>query len=177
VLKYGEMNMKMKMLVFTLVLGLASLASAGIIYDEDAVVVGGSGAVTITINGTGTPDEVWLGIDSGTATFDYTSETYGSAAGTGGNANGTAFDVSDGGYGDAWLYFENNGGVPTPLSWSDGVLFTVDVNYTAATETVISLYGPDGLNVVDTMTINVPEPMTMSLLALGGLALIRRRRA
>jgi len=168
--------MKMKMLVFTLVLGLASLASAGIVFDNDAIVVGGTGPVTITINGTGTPDEVWLSIDSGVATYDYTSETYGSAAGTGALSNGTAFDVSDGGYGAAWLYFGNNG-VPTPASWSDGVLFTVDVNYTAATETTISLYGPDGVAVLDTMTINVPEPMTMSLLALGGLGLLRRRRA
>jgi hypothetical protein len=37
-------------------------------------------------------------------------------------------------------------------------------------------YVPDYLHTIEIDTVSVPEPMTMSLMALGGLAILRRRR-
>jgi hypothetical protein len=40
----------------------------------------------------------------------------------------------------------------------------------------VNLYASDGVTLLDSATIWIPEPMTIALLGLGGLFLLRRRK-
>lgn len=59
-----------------------------------------------------------------------------------------------------------------------GIWFSIDLTCTlAGVDVFVFLLHSDGFTVLDTLTIQqVPEPMTIALLGLGGLLLLRRRR-
>jgi hypothetical protein len=168
-----------KLLAFVMVLSLASLANA-------ALVLNG------TNNGDGT-GSVTVAIDGGSLTgCDLTVRTL---SGTGTIGDGTIYDTSALG---AWTPIapvagsddQNRrysgtaiimyGGQPIPGPAD----IIADMPLTSVGEYVVELYVFEGGTVLDGAplpggqygTFTIPEPMTMTLLGLGGLGLLRRRR-
>jgi len=169
-----------KLLAFVLVLAVASIANAAIL----ELSVGG------TVNGPGAPAEIIL-LPSETVMIDVqctaapdaddwwlTIEGPGSIEGMGTiyspPAPAAAMTIED--YGTPWYYFSTTGSpVPAPLvgKWWDSVFHCDGLG-----DVIITLWDEGGVVIEDTIIIHqVPEPVTMSLLGLGGLALIRRRHA
>ena len=120
----------------------------------------------------------------GTFTFD---STVGSSNGDGaisaysfyraGSNPGTLYDQSDGGA--VWIDSVDGAGVPLTLGMDiddfdgDAYLYA-DPGFNFSTGA--GFYEPGAVNVTGAKVEVVPEPATMSLLALGGLAMLRRRR-
>jgi hypothetical protein len=159
----GEVKMK-KMLVLTLVLGIASLATAGL---TDTYV---SGDVTWTLDlGAGTMTGV---SSSATAYQEYLMVSVGTVNGT------TVYDAA----GDA-------GAITTPYDYMAGYEQYYLINaeqvapegslFAAGTWFVFDVSGNDEVTVLDGSGVQVmnatPEPATMALLGLGALVLRRRK--
>jgi len=102
---------------------------------------------------------IWL--DDGTSPGSDTQVIFENATWTGTNSNGTAASSGDGlQMGGDWNIRISRGG-RTDSGWMSGVSLN-------GTDTRgARMYGISGV---------IPEPATMSLLAIGGIALIRRRR-
>ncbi len=161
-----------KLLVLTLVLGMASLANAVVVYD----LTGGANTATGTINVyvVGATADVYLalviespGVVSPNASADM---SLGAAAPT--MSMYVQEQTVSGDSGETWMF-----GAAPGESYVDGIWLTA--NWTGATSVVnIKLYDtPDGVTftLLDTQPVGVPEPMTIALLGLGGLLLRRRR--
>lgn len=160
-----------KLLVFTLVLGLASGASAALTLvgaPTDPINIGET--VTITVNNS--EDGAysgWLEIpDPGVA--DYDGDPVFTAAGNPGGAS-TVTAAAD--Y-PGWYEFTVASFPPNPtISAGDHIQVTVTGIGEGAT--ALNLYANDGVTLLDSAAITViPEPMTIALLGLGGLFLRRR---
>jgi len=169
-----------KLLVLALVLGMVTVANAGLQL-----------SVNGQTNGPGIPQEVtlkpsetilvdvtvandlaglYLGIEPVTGSGEWvvgTKHLYLAVAGN------TAV-LDDGGYGDMWWKIS----YPTPPgigTWSDGVAMDVVFHCTGLGDVNINLYDPSGYTVIDSILVHqTPEPMTMLLLGLGGLFLRKK---
>ena len=162
-----------KLLAVGLVLSLASMASAAFVLDYDGSALN-------------------VAIDGGSLTgYDLLVEV---VAGDGALAEPTVKAVGSGAWAAPTVQLnlptsvrvsagaiEAFGGQPIPgpatiLSMPlAGSAFTVNVSSASAAGTILDGQTvPQGL--IESITVPVPEPMTMSLLALGGMALLRRRK-
>ncbi len=176
-----------KLLVLMLVLGMASLANAtlslsfdgatgsafdllegataqiGIYNDTDAA---NQGATNYLIIGTGNPAS-WV---DGSAVFHQPPVP----DDPDGKLNATYYGIMDIGFGDVDIY-EINTAIPTGAAYGIGVLTDATLQCDGLGEVVVTLL--DGnFGELDSMAIaQIPEPITMVLLGLGGLFLRRRK--
>jgi len=154
-------------LAFTLVLALATVAQAGFILGDDGAAAGDIGTtsvLSVSSDAANSSFDLSLVATSGDVTFDVsgiTFATYDFAGTVVSGSSATNQRVS------ASQFFGAAHAAGTVLINNVVVngLGTMDLVDMAASGAVVGSF-----NVV-------PEPMTMSLLALGGLGLLRRRRA
>jgi hypothetical protein len=163
--------MMRKLLILTLVLGMASMASATISFVSNSATVTTGGSVTVSVQ-SDADDTAWsgyLGYTPGLASL--VSVAAQSAAGTSASATATAYS----GY-----YFLLAADFSDPQTTVDtGVQFTGNLVAGLSTGVyAINLWGSSWTAgpLADTFTLTiVPEPITLALLGLGGLFLRRRK--
>ena len=172
-----------KLLILTLVLAMASMASATVTYEfRDSTATSAissapaGGSYTLVMNGLVTDQKYEMGVYDGAGAsagkFEFTGVTILAAAGDGGKAThwGSPYDGYDCTAEDLF------GDVPPNSADGDWMIFAFDVD-SGATGTLVvdltSLVSP--YPVLDTAEILIPEPMTIALLGLGGLFLRRRK--
>ena len=170
-----------KLVVLTLVLGMASLANAGLVLAVDGVVGNAevnTGAVAQIgvwndTAGPGAGHDNFLHISTG-ADATWTGDTgFPSPPGFGGTA--TYLGLNDLGAGLVDI-MELNTGVATADPYGVGVISFADYLAGSTEEEVTITLLDDGFGYLDSITITqVPEPVTMALLGLGGLFLRRRK--
>ena len=156
----------------------------------------GTSGVDLYLEG---PTPNWCNLVNGTKTWSEFTMTYDGGGGTGGlNLNltgGTKFSVDiytdhvgNGGYSSLMSITLNDGSNVKTVSQalSVGAPITYDILFSGFTG--VNLANIDSIafhlqtdkagdyNVVAPLTADIPEPATLLLLALGGLAVIRRRR-
>jgi hypothetical protein len=170
--------MMKKLLIFVLVLGLASTANAvlelSLNGDTDGpdniteITIAPSDEITIDVySPDGAPDKFWLGI----------AKLGGDGEWLGHNLYippaPSTMVITDGGYGPDWFY----GNMPTPATDSEpGVWFDAVFHCLGEGTVSIDLYDAGGINVIDAILVTqLPEPATVLLLGLGGLFLRRRK--
>jgi hypothetical protein len=151
-----------KLLAIVLVLGMASMASAALTLSLDGTTVsvisdGGEPATTIFV-GSSTVDLAIGGL--GTEAGDGTARFGGGGADAG---IGATFGL----VGQAWTVASFSGALPAGQQ----------IAFQTTGAGVVEMYDAFGGTLMDSVTIPVPEPITMSLLGLGGLVALRRRRA
>ena len=169
-----------KLVVLTLVLGLASLANAALSLEYNGLA--SSGAETLNLGGTaviGINDSIGVSqisyLDVKTLSgglFTLSNAQLGPAAGDGptdllGPYDATAFGV------DGWETEVTTAWLPG--SGFGGTTFSIDLLAIGDGEIVVDLVDGSTFEILETMTITVPEPITMALLGLGGLFLRRRK--
>ena len=169
-----------KLLVLLILVGLTTMASAAVLELSVDGVTNGAGnqaeifldpsdevVIDVYASAAGANDEFWLGIE-GSGEGEWLS------TGTAHSPPGPeGVTVSDGGYGDKWLYYEiTDPGTYIPET---GVWYEVTFHCTGPDDVIINLYDEDGLVVEDSILVHQPEPMTVALLGLGGLFLRRRK--
>ena len=174
-----------KVLALFLVLGLASVSSAALVLSPGAVADSGASTIVMSTDseiGAVAGGEGYLALvcDGGVGAITALAELFNPGMG-----DVQAYDGVVGTFGvtglpagseGAWCaVFGLNGAIP---AGSDLLSFTFD----AVGPGVIELYELNNIGTevaagpIATVDV-IPEPMTMSLLALGGLGLLRRRRA
>ena len=170
-----------KLLVLVLVLGIGSLASAGLSFNVGGLPVPDGGVIEVTVSDVFAVQivndlEVVGPIDIGWYAFEEANaEIAGPAVAYNENMPG---EWSIGEYGpDAgmfWYTIENEvAGVGDTLV---GPLFEIVLHCTAEGPVLIEVWNYDFDTVIASMTIiQTPEPASMALLGLGGLFLRRRR--
>lgn len=171
-----------KLLIMFLVLGLASLAQAATLeLSVDGSRDGAGNTTYVQINYTvddtitvdvyctsASSDQFWLGIGAGTSDGSWLADTNAVYIEMGNDASVTAYSAD-------WWYGDTGFSVDTPPA--TGKWFDVDFQCDSTDGTVyIYLYDETGYVLEDTIKITqVPEPMTILLLGLGGLFLRRRK--
>ena len=166
-----------KLLVLMLVLSLASAANALVLSLNGEIGAGNDMVEEITVAPSdlfiidvhsldGVVDQFWVEI-IGPAEYTGWGTVYTPPA------PGTLV-ADDGGYGVGWIH----GYMPTASATADtGKWWELELHCTGPEDVLVNLYDSTGYVIVDTAVIHqVPEPMTIALLGLGGL-LLRRRKA
>ena len=179
-----------KLLILMLVLGMASLAHAGLTITVGAQGAGVDVGDTYTMSPT---DYIWIGIEAQGVVPDPPKQwhAYLSIADpctmpgswTLGNntysppAIAAAYNTYFGPnpyYGDTW-YANNTDGVPSNIA-GDGLSADFEFHCDGLGLVVIDLVDAASGLVIDTLSITqIPEPITIALLGLGGLFLRRRK--
>lgn len=172
-----------KLLILMLVLCMASAANATLTLVSSA----GTTILTGTTTMIGINTDVGLagGGMQGHVVVDEADASMGSWTGGGGtiyyppsivDTAGSVYTYYYGaasGYGDMWLIF---GVAPTPALGGTGILADFEFGCDGIGDVTITLWNSDLTAVLDTITITqIPEPMTIALLGLGGLFLRRRK--
>ena len=172
-----------KLLIVLLVLGTASLAQAAVLElsidgsrnGEDTtqeITICTDTTITIDVycNDAASPaDDFWLGItasDGDGAWVADTDVTY--------VAMGNARSLTVSAYDSDWWY--GTTGVSTDPAPTTGIWCEIDFECTSEGDAYIYLYDYTYTTVRDTILVHqIPEPMTIALLGLGGLFLRRRK--
>ena len=160
-------------MVLALVLGIVSLASAGLTLDPSGS--GSDTSVEIIGAGNGTAGAVTFASIQGAATESSFSFVYAGTLKAITDFTGVDPDLTNGiefyagGAVDKIYFLEFFDGTDTPPS-ADGLLAT----WGLTVGDTLNLHDADSLEVVDSYTV-VPEPATMGLLGLGVLLLRRKK--
>ena len=163
-----------KLLVLALVLGVASLANAGLAFTVGGVEYASGSTVAIDgqttiglVNDTefdGVPDVAYIEVAPG-------AEVVGS--GTVGTVLPGTWSIVDYGLSYGLYYWQISNTVAGVGDSLVGTMFTVDV----AGPTTLNVYQSDWATIIGSIELaSIPEPMTMGLLGLGGLFLARRKK-
>jgi hypothetical protein len=189
-----------KLLVFMLVLGLASVASAAVVanlelsidgvrdgmYNTTEVYILPCDTLLIDVyNNSAGPisDQFWLGLQINN-TNPYAPDTdegewYRETMTTPNPAAGNAASAGNGGYGNQWWSFDTGlygmepGQYPVAGTW-----FTCVFHCLSDSDVYINLYDTSGSILEDSILVHqhaIPEPATIALLSLGGLLLRKKR--
>lgn len=157
-----------KLLVLALVCGMASLASAALVWAEDDTTINLGDTLTVTLVNTDgvLPTSIWVGLSDGTvAKWNSGSVTA--------NAGNTAY-MSMAAWG-AEYNAVNYSGVPAMGSWSAGTWATFVLEGIGLGSANLTIEDAGG-TVLDSLAVTVvPEPATMVLLGLGALVLRRKK--
>jgi hypothetical protein len=173
---YERRTMMRKLLVLMLVLGMASLANAALVLTVPVEVDVADGTYSVILSGTNADK-----FDGGVYASPFPSAVTAAAGVVTGNLGDLGSTTSfDDGYFIGWEISvgETGQGALVSATWS--VEYTGYAVGPLFTSQVIDLYnyGVSYETPVAQATVNfIPEPMTLALLGLGGLGLIRRRRA
>jgi hypothetical protein len=176
--------MMRKLLILMLVLGMASMANAALTILVDGVDVGNE--ITIASSET-----IWIGIHDDTGGTQYGAaviiaddvDSQANGAWTGGNnyyappatpGGGNAYyGYFSGGIGDVWYLVDQAATTSMPTAGLQG---DYEFHCVAPGDVLIKLTDYGLTNALDTITIHqIPEPVTLALLGLGGLLLRRRK--
>jgi len=171
-----------KLLALVLVLGLASMANAAFVINAPAEVMQGSAAVPVSIGMSDGPYSIDILVSAGGLAKNVAIAAGGRDVAY--DAINTGADVPEAGF-DFEVMAANGANPPIALA-GDFITFDLDTAALVNGDVVTLLvrdYGSflpnfEAVGAADaSFAINIiPEPMTMSLLALGGLGLLRRRR-
>jgi hypothetical protein len=162
--------MMKKMLIFMLVFGMTSIASAALTLSSDITIDVGATDVIQVSNSMDGGYGAWIGLTDLTIAAYDGDPTFTAA----GNPNGDSLMPKY----DAHWYGTI---IVSSLNPSAPILAGAHINVSIIGVkegvTTLELYADDGVTLLDTATITVvPEPMTVALLGLGGLFLLRRRK-
>jgi hypothetical protein len=169
--------MMKKLLIFVLVLGLASTANALLQLSVNGATDGPENVTVVDLEPSETvvidvysdqplPDEFWLVVDAGgTGLVDILGWTL--------NIPPAPITMVLTDYGAGWY----NGAMPEPSATAGiGSWFDIELHCLGEGDVDILLTDPTSYVLIDTVTLHqVPEPATMLLLGLGGLFLRRRK--
>lgn len=160
-------------LILALILSVTSLANAALVlsFDDDTLIeevtiVTSTSFVIGVYQDTDQPDEFWIGI-TGPASYSGFGTLFIPPA-------PTTMVANDGGYGDGWIHVY----MPEPSTTGEvGKWWELSFLCEDEGDVTIDLYAADGSTIIDTILIHqeIPEPVTMALLGLGGLFLRRRK--
>lgn len=171
-----------KLLALVLVLGLASMANAAFVINAPDKVMEGTALVPVSIDMTDGPYSIDILVGAGGLAQDIVIAAGGRDTGL--DAINTGMDVPEAGF-DFEVMAANGANPPIALvspfitfNLNTAALVNGDVIIVTVRDYGSYLPNFDPVGAEDArFAINiVPEPMTMSLLALGGLGLLRRRR-
>jgi hypothetical protein len=172
-----------KLLALLLVLGMASMANAAV----SLMVSQGEGldraeyteAVSSQINLYPT-DTIWIGVGSDGSAGGYDGGVYivsGAGSWTGNVAtydSGMPYQYGPFPYAGGYAFYNST---PATVGPTPGADFGIEFHFDAQPDTVVIELRNLAGGLEDTLEIHqIPEPVTLSLLGLGGLALLRRRR-
>lgn len=151
-----------KLLVLIVIINLASVSQAALIWELDSI--------TLDIGETGV---VYILSDESLAYTVYMGNDSSPIAEITGVVSPHPPDVAEASISSPgwWTLTAFTNGVPTGAHWEVTILGNAEGSYWLNSD----YYGDAGPNDILSITV-VPEPMTLSLLALGGLVLLRKRR-
>lgn len=171
-----------KLFVLFLVLTMASLAQAAVLelsVNDSRDGAGNTTEITIDIssnitvgvycsNASAPSDQFWLGIVAGAGDGEWVADTNTVYIEMGSDASATPYNAD-------WWYGNTGFSVEPPPT--EGKWFDVDFHCTLEGDVYIDLYDETGYVLEDRILVHqVPEPMSIALLGLGGLFLHRRKK-